>query len=63
MLAMDWQTLTGEISEFMTKFFEENISKIDQQKIYMIFKEIYLHHLDALWIEHLDEMQYLRDKV
>lgn len=63
MLAMDWKTLTETISDSMTKFFEENISKIDWQKVYMIFKEIYLHHLDALWIEHLDEMQYLRDKV
>jgi preprotein translocase subunit SecA len=63
MISMDRQKLTEEISEFMTKFFEENVSKIDKQKVYMIFKEIYLHHLDALWIEHLDEMQYLRDKV
>lgn len=63
MIDMDWQHLTQEISDFMTKFFEENVSKIDNQKVYMIFKEIYLHHLDALWIEHLDEMQYLRDKV
>jgi|GEM_PF-5422269 len=60
---MDWNKLNQEIADYMTKFFDDNLSKIDKQKAYMIFKEIYLHHLDALWIEHLDEMQYLRDKV
>jgi preprotein translocase subunit SecA len=63
MINMNRQNLGNEISEIMTKSFEENIVKLDTQKVYMIFKEIYLHHLDALRIDHLDEMQYLRDKV
>jgi preprotein translocase subunit SecA len=29
----------------------------------MMFKEIYLHHLDKLRVDHIDEMQYLREKV
>lgn len=63
MINMNRQNLGKEVSQIMIKLFEENIGKIDTQKVYMIFKEIYLHHLDALRIEHLDEMQYLRDKV
>jgi preprotein translocase subunit SecA len=63
MLGMDWISLENSVLEFMITFFESNITKVDVQKVYMIFKEVYLHHLDKLWIEHLDEMQYLRDKV
>jgi preprotein translocase subunit SecA len=29
----------------------------------MMLKEIYLYHLDKLWVDHIDEMQYLREKV
>jgi preprotein translocase subunit SecA len=29
----------------------------------MMLKEIYLYHLDKLRVEHIDEMQYLREKV
>ena len=63
MINMNRQNLGSEVSQIMTQLFEENIVKLDRQKIYMIFKEISLHHLDALRIDHLDEMQYLRDKV
>ncbi|MCF7835279.1 preprotein translocase subunit SecA [Candidatus Gracilibacteria bacterium] len=63
MLSLNNENLVDQISQNLERFFDGNIKKIDQQKAYLIFKEIYLHHMDMLRVEHLDNMQYLRDKV
>lgn len=31
--------------------------------VYNVMREIYLYHVDSLWMKHIDEMEYLRDKV
>lgn len=63
-------SLTGTTQETITKIqdyihtqFGQRIQGIQPQKMYAIFKEVYLHNLDVLWIAHIDDMQYLREKV
>jgi preprotein translocase subunit SecA len=36
---------------------------VDEQKLFQIFRDVYLYHIDTLWIKHLDDMEELRDKV
>ena len=36
---------------------------MDVNRLYQIFKDVYLYHLDTLRVKHLDDMEYLRDKV
>jgi preprotein translocase subunit SecA len=47
----------------LTKHLENGFSKVDNERLYQIFKDVLLHHIDTLWVGHIDEMQYLRDKV
>ena len=37
--------------------------KLDNDRLYDVFRDVLLFHLDKLWVSHIDEMQYLRDKV
>lgn len=73
-LQLDKQTITileqankEQIPEIIMQFVEthkiKNMEKISQDTLYLIFKDVFLHHLDKLWVEHIDTMQYLRDKV
>lgn len=57
---IDFADQIVDIIENKTK---SNFELISKDKLYMIFKDVYLHYIDNLWIEHIDEMQYLRDKV
>ena len=52
-----------ELQDYIVTSVESNMQVLSEDKIYLLFKQIYLHYLDKLWIEHLDDMQYLRDKV
>lgn len=52
-----------DIIEVIKSKIKKSFESINQDKLYMIFKDVNLHYIDNLWIEHIDEMQYLRDKV
>jgi preprotein translocase subunit SecA len=52
-----------ELQDYIVTSVESNMQVLSEDKMYLLFKQIYLHYLDKLWIEHLDDMQYLRDKV
>ncbi|OQB42479.1 MAG: preprotein translocase subunit SecA [candidate division CPR1 bacterium ADurb.Bin160] len=61
--AMGFNDLELETIETLGKYLEEKLKKLDDDKLYDIFRDVLLHHLDKLWVDHIDEMQYLRDKV
>lgn len=55
--------IENEIINNLTKHLKDGFKKIEDTRLYEIFKDVLLHHIDKLWIGHIDEMQYLRDKV
>ena len=61
--SMGFNDLELEIIKTLWKHLEENFKKLDDDKLYDIFRDVLLHHLDKLRVDHIDEMQYLRDKV
>jgi len=60
---MSFNDLELELSTTLNKHLEHGFKKLDENRLYEIFKDVLLHHLDKLWVWHIDEMQYLRDKV
>jgi preprotein translocase subunit SecA len=60
---MWFNDLELELGNTLKKHIENWFKKLDENKLYEVFKDVFLHHLDKLWVDHIDEMQYLRDKV
>ena len=60
---MTFDKLQAELSLFMLDQLKAKFSKMDVNRLYQIFKDVYLYHLDTLRVKHLDDMEYLRDKV
>ena len=60
---MWFNDLELELTKVLIKHLENWFKKLDENRLYEIFKDILIHHLDKLWVDHIDEMQYLRDKV
>jgi len=61
-----WQNfnkLNDSISEYLISRIITAFSSADEMIIYMLLRDIYLYNLDTLWVKHIDEMEYLRDKV
>jgi len=59
----DFAQLTSLISEYLVDKITIALSSADEMMTYMLLKDVYLYHLDTLWVKHIDEMEYLRDKV
>lgn len=60
---MTFDQLQPELSLFMLDQLKSKFAMMDVNRLYQIFKDVYLYHLDTLRVKHLDEMEYLRDKV
>jgi preprotein translocase subunit SecA len=60
---MTFDKLQVELSLFMLDQLKAKFDVMDVDKLYQIFKDVYLYHLDTLRVKHLDDMEYLRDKV
>ena len=60
---MSFDHLQVELSLFMLDQLKTKFAMMDINRLYQIFKDVYLYHLDTLRVKHLDEMEYLRDKV
>lgn len=59
-----WFTdLTKALSVYFVAYLQNLFEKIETKRLYAVFKDVYLHFMDKLRIDHIDEMQYLRDKV
>jgi len=60
---MTFDQLQVELSLFMLDQLKAKFAAMDVNMLYQIFKDVYLHHLDQLRVKHIDDMEYLRDKV
>lgn len=60
---MNFDELQVELSLFMLDQLKTKFAMMDVNRLYLIFKDVYLYHVDTLRVKHLDDMEYLRDKV
>lgn len=58
-----FEHLQSTLSLFMLDQLKAKFALMDINRLYQIFKDVYLYHLDTLRVKHLDDMEYLRDKV
>ncbi|MBQ2599814.1 hypothetical protein II582_00075 [bacterium] len=52
-----------ELNKTLIERLESGFAKLDTNRLYDVFRDVLLFHLDKLRVAHIDEMQYLRDKV
>ena len=60
---MDFNTLTNSLDRRLVEYFTETREKYDQNLLFTILRDINLQVIDKLRVDHIDEMQYLKDKV
>lgn len=60
---MDFNTLTNSLDRRLVEYFSETWDKYDQNLLFTILRDINLQVIDKLWVAHIDDMQYLKDKV
>jgi preprotein translocase subunit SecA len=60
---MTFDQLQVQLSLFMLEQLKAKFALMDVDRLYQIFKDVYLYQLDTLRVKHLDDMEYLRDKV
>ena len=60
---MGFDHLQSSLTLFMLDQLKAKFALMDINRLYEIFKDVYLYHLDTLRVKHLDDMEYLRDKV
>ncbi|MEK7564782.1 MAG: preprotein translocase subunit SecA [Patescibacteria group bacterium] len=55
--------ITEALKDFVRKFYTEREKEIGEDQMHAIEKLVFLRILDELWMDHLDEMEHLRDSV
>jgi len=60
---MDFKTLANSLDRRLVEYFTETWENYDQNLLFTILRDIHLQVIDKLWIAHIDDMQYLKDKV
>lgn len=60
---MDFNTLTNSLDCRLVEYFTNTRKNYDQELLFNILRDINLQVIDKLRIDHIDEMQYLKDKV
>ena len=61
--SLGYDHVVPALHTFIVDHLSSVFATIDDERLYHIFKDVYLYHIDILWIKHLDEMEELRDKV
>lgn len=57
------ENLADYITIKLWKLFDEKFIDLDLDKINLILKDSYLWIIDKYWVNHIDDLQYLRDQV
>src|SRR5690606_23624706 len=55
--------LRDKLSTLLHDLFDAKFADIEEEKALDLARRVYLRVLDRLWQAHIDEMQYLREKV
>ena len=59
----DLKTLHENLERRLVEYFQFVFEEIDDNILFAVFRDVNLHIIDKLWIDHIDEMQNLREKV
>lgn len=60
---LPFSTLNEVLERRLIEYFQSIFDKLDKQLQFAVFRDINLQVVDKLWVAHIDEMQYLKDKV
>ena len=60
---LNYADLKAVLLDRLERYFSEVFEKVDTVILFNLFREVHLHFIDTLWVNHIDEMQNLRDKV
>ena len=60
---MDFKTLANSLDRRLVEYFTETREKYDQNLLFNILRDVNLQVIDKLRVAHIDDMQYLKDKV
>ena len=60
---MDLKTLENSLDRRLVEYFTEMREKYDQNLLLNILRDVNLQVIDKLRVAHIDDMQYLKDKV
>jgi preprotein translocase subunit SecA len=63
LLALDYKTLNEQLERRLVEYFQSAFETLNKQLLFSIFRDVNLQVIDKLRVAHLDEMQYLKDKV
>ncbi len=62
-IKMDFKTLTNSLDRRLVEYFTNTWDSYDQNLLFNILRDINLQVIDKLRVAHIDDMQYLKDKV
>jgi preprotein translocase subunit SecA len=60
---LDYNTLNEQLERKLVEYFQSAFETLNKQLLFTIFRDVNLQVIDRLRVAHLDEMQYLKDKV
>ena len=60
---MDFKTLANSLDRRLVEYFTETREKYNQNLLFTILRDVNLQVIDKLRVAHIDDMQYLKDKV
>ena len=60
---LDYESIKAMLLDRLDRYFGGVFEKLETKTLFEIFREVHLHFLDKLWVDHIDEMQNLREKV
>ena len=59
----DYQTVHENLERRLVEYFQSCFEDIDDNILFSVFRDVNLLVIDKLWVNHIDEMQSLKDKV
>ncbi|MDD2300483.1 MAG: hypothetical protein PHU69_12710, partial [Fermentimonas sp.] len=60
---LHYTTLAEVLSLRLIQYFQKMFEEINPELLFTIFRDVNLQVIDRLWVNHIDEMQQLKDKV
>lgn len=60
---LHYTTLSEVLSLRLVQYFQKMFEEINPELLFTIFRDVNLQVIDRLWVNHIDEMQQLKDKV
>ncbi len=60
---LKYADLASALEKYVIDYTTQKYQALSPEVVYHVMREIYLFQVDTLWMKHIDEMEYLRDKV